>query len=97
MINPFVSIDEQLSRIGWIKFYECQKGFGYVKHIGDDIFYRADFDRYGIQFYDPCLYDHDAISVTEVALELFAAKIKEWRRQYGRNTEGGRHFSEKCS
>lgn len=97
MVNPFISIDEQLKRIGWNKYYECEKGFGYVKHIGDDVFYRADFDRYGIQFYDPYLYDHDAISVTEVVLELFAAKIKEWRRQYGRNTESGRYSGKKRS
>ena len=96
MVNPFISIDEQLKKYGWNKYYENENGFRYVMRIGIEVFFYADFDKYGIKFYDE-VPEIRAIEVSEVTLELFAAKIKEWRRQYGRNTESGRHTGKKCS
>lgn len=97
MINPFISVDEQLGRIGYMKLQEGPWGFIFAKHLGDGYCIKAECHGGYIQFYDPSLWDHDAASVNDKELELFIAKIKEWRRQYGRNTKGGRHFSEKCS
>lgn len=98
MINPFISVDEQLKQIGWNKYYETDEGFTFVKKWGVEVFEKAMFDGKHIRFLWPmsCLPDAPA-PVDEKDMELFAAKIKEWRRQYGRNTKGGRHFSEKCS
>lgn len=96
MVNPFISIDEQLKKYGWNKYYENENGFRYVMRIGIEVFFYADFNKYGIKFYDE-VPEIRAIEVSEIALELFAAKIKEWRRQHGRNTESGRHSSKKCS
>ena len=93
MVNPFISIDEQLKRIGWNKYYECDLGFKYVRKIGVDVYHIAHFDRYHIDFSD----EGRPIGVSEITLELFPAKKKEWRRQYGRNTESGRHTDKECS
>ena len=89
MINPFISIDEQLKKYGWNKYFENENGFRYVLRIGIEVFFYADFDKYGIKFYDE-VPEIRAIEVSETTLELFAAKIKEWRRQYERNTESRR-------
>lgn len=96
MVNPFISIDEQLSRFGWNKYYENENGFRFVRRMGVDVKFIADFNKYGIKFYDEP-YVFRSIDVTEVTLELFAAKIKEWRKQNERNTKGGRHYRKKCS
>ena len=96
MINPFVSIDEQLHRHGWNKYYENGNGFRFVKMMGVDVRFLADFNKYGIKFYDdPYLFR--SIDVNEVTLKLFAAKIKEWRRQNERNSKAGRHYRKKRS
>lgn len=90
MVNPFVSIDQQLSDIGWKKYYESEFGFQFVKKVGMDVYFHAKFIKQGLTFYD----DIDlmnSIAVKDKELELFAAKIKEWRRQYERNTKAGRH------
>ena len=99
MVNPFVSIDEQLSRYGWNKYYENENGFRYARKIGTSVFYLADFDKSGIKFYDDMIigHDYDAIRVNGKTLELFAAKIKEWRARYGRNTKDRRHSSKERS
>ena len=95
-INPFISLDEQLERIGWHKFYENEHGFRYTRKIGVDVIFIANFNKYGIRFYDDP-YTFHAIDVSEITLKLFAAKIKEWRRYYGRTTEGGLHYSKERS
>ena len=96
MINPFISVDEQLKEIGWNIYYYGDKGFHFVKKMSDEIWYSALYwKKDGIKFFDPIL--EKSICVKEKELELFAAKIKEWRRQYERNTKGGRHFSEERS
>lgn len=92
MVNPFISVDEQLHRIGWNKFYENDVGFRFVKKMGNDIYFVAEFDKKGIRFLDD-LYEFGAIRVNEPELELFKVKIKEWRKQYGRNTESRSHTS----
>ena len=96
IINPFISIDEQLKKYGWNKYFENEHGFRYVKKLGVDIYYYAEFNGYGIRFYDevPELY---SVDVTEITLTLFTAKIKEWRRQYECTNKGGRHFSKEQS
>ena len=97
MVNPFISVDEQLSRIGWNVYYDGDKGFHFVKKIGIEVWHSALFWKsdYGMRFFDPIL--EKAIEVNEKELELFAAKIKEWRRRNGRNSEVGRHYSKKQS
>ena len=96
LIKPFIPIDEQLKRFGWNKFYENEHGFRYIKKLGVDIFYYADFNGHGIRFHDevPELY---SIEVSEATLNLFAAKIKEWRRQNECSNKGGRHYSKEQS
>lgn len=96
-INPFISIDEQLKRIGWNKYYESSYGFHFVKRIGIEVWHSALFwkDDGGIKFFDPIL--EKAIIVNEKELALFTAKMKEWRRQNECTNKGGRHFSEKQS
>ena len=87
-INPFISVDQQLEDIGWIRQYEGSKGFIYGKRIGVGFFYVARYAKgwngfYGIKFYDgEILHDYDAIPVNEKELVLFAKKIKEWKGQY---------------
>lgn len=93
MVNPFISVDEQLKRIGWNKYYDCDLGFKYVKKVGVDVYFIAHFDKYHIDFSD----EGRPIGVGEKDLELFAVKIKEWRRRNGRNSETGRHYSKKQS
>ena len=98
MVNPFISVDEQLRKFYWNKYYECGLGFEFVKKWGVDVYEKAVFDGKHIVFYWPMSVVPNAPGpMNEKELELFAAKIKEWRRQYGRNTESGRHSSKKCS
>ena len=86
MINPFISINQQLEDVGWKKYFDNDKGFKYVLKIGVDVYQLAEFRGNGIRFYDDTIigHDYDSIEVDEKTLELFAAKIKEWRKQYGR-------------
>ena len=42
MFNPFVSIDEQLKNIGYIKQHEGEHGFAYAKHVGGGYIYIAE-------------------------------------------------------
>lgn len=86
MINPFVSVDQQLSDIGWNKYYESKIGFRFVKKVGVDVFFYADLVPSGLIFYDDMDYMR-SIAVKEKELELFTAKVKEWRKQYERNTK----------
>lgn len=86
MFDCFKSIDRRLSDIGWKKFYENKNGFRYVKKVGIDVFFYADQTKSRIVFYDDIDY-MNAISVNEIELKLFQAKIKEWRRQYGYNPQ----------
>lgn len=100
MVNPFVSIDQQLSDVGWKKRNESDDGFHYLKKIGVDVWYSAAFkERSGIRFYDPMILgrDYDSICVNEKELELFAAKIKEWRKKHGCSTKTGRHYHKELS
>ena len=100
MVNLFVSIDQQLSDIGWKKKNEDDKGFHFLKKIGVDNWYSASFkERSGIRFYDPMILgrDYDSICVDEKELELFSAKIKEWRKQHERDTKAGRHYRKERS
>ena len=97
MINPFISIDEQLNRHGWVKYFENKNGFRFVKKIGVDVYFYASFNKLsGISFYDE-VPEFRSIETDEKTLELFAAKIKEWRRQYERNTESKRASCKKQS
>jgi len=97
MVNPFISVDEQLNRIGYVKLDEGSLGFTFAKHLGGGYAVKAECRGGYICFYDPGILNHDAFSVNDKELELFAAKVKEWRKQYGRNTKIGRHFSKKRS
>lgn len=96
IINPFISIDEQLRELGWDKYHEGETGFNYVKKMGDEIWFIALYSKNdGIKFFDPIL--ESAIYMNEKELALFAAKIKEWRRQNECTNKGGRHFSKEQS
>ena len=99
MVNPFVSIDQQLSDIGYVKLWEKSWGFAYAKHIGDGYAIKAECHNGRIKFYDPMVLGHDFDSayVGEKELELFRAKIKEWRKENERNSKAGRHYREKRS
>lgn len=97
MVNPFVSIEQQLSDIGYMKLQEGSWGFVYAKHLGDGYVVKAECHGGYIQFYDPSILHHDAVYVSEKELELFRAKIKEWRKENERNSKAGRHYSEKRS
>lgn len=82
-INPFVSVNQQLEDIGWIRQYEGDKGFTFAKKIGVGCFYVAESRKGKIRFYDGLVfYDYDAVAVNEKELMLFAKKIKEWKEQY---------------
>ena len=91
MVNPFISIDQQLSNLGYVKLQEGSWGFTFAKHLGGGYCIKAECHGGYIQFFDPSLLNHDAISVNDKDLELFVAKIREWRRQYGHNPKAGRH------
>ena len=93
MVNPFISADVQLEKLGYTKLQEGPWGFVFARHLGGGYCLKAECHGGYIQFYDPSLLHHDAVSIDTKELELFAAKIKEWRRQYERNTKGGRHYS----
>ena len=83
MVNPFVSVDQQLENIGWIKQYEGDKGFTFAKKIGVGCFYVAESRNGKVCFYDGmAFYDYDAVAADEKELMLFAKKIKEWKGQY---------------
>ena len=95
MINPFISIDEQLHRQGWNMYYCNKTGFRYVKKVGVDVFFFADFNTEGVKFFNDPIEENNPIFVEEEVINLFAAKMKEWRRQYERNTQTGRHYCKK--
>lgn len=98
IINPFISIDEQLADIGWKKLCETTEEFIFVKKWGIEVFEKAAFDGKHIRFLWPMSVIPDAPGpVDEKELALFAAKIKEWRRQNECTDKGGRHFSKKQS
>ena len=82
-INPFISVNQQLEDIGWIRQYEGRRGFTFAKKIGIEVFYVAEYRDGGMSFYDGVGFD-DFISVpvNEKELVLFAKKIKEWKGQY---------------
>lgn len=88
MFNPFISIDEQLKNIGYIKQHEGEHGFAYAKHVGGGYIYIAEALKppdknieLTIRFYDPDRYGESAL-VTEKELLLFSKKLKEWKGQY---------------
>lgn len=89
MVNPFISVDQHLENLGWRKYYENRGGFKYVKKLGVDVYYLAEFKGEGVRFYDDMIigHDYDSIEVNEKELEVFAVKIKEWRRQYERSNK----------
>lgn len=99
MVNPFISIDEQLADFGYVKLQEGVWGFTYAKHLGDGYVIKAECRDGRIKFYDPMVLGHDFDSayVDEKELELFRAKIKEWRKQNERNSKNGRHYSKERS
>ena len=97
IINPFISVDEQLNEAGYVKLDEGPLGFTFAKHLGGGYVVKAECRGGYICFYDPDLLHHDAVSINDKELRLFAAKIKEWRKQHGRNTETGRHYDKECS
>ena len=97
IINPFVSVDQQLSEAKWVKMHENSNGFTFVKPLGSGYFIKADCEHGKIKFFDPLVDRDNAKEIDEIELKLFAAKIKEWRRQYECSNKGGRHYSEKQS
>ena len=70
IINPFISIDEQLSEQGWNKYCENENGFRFVQKLGIEVFYLADFDKNGIKFFDDMIigHDYDSVRVNEKTL-----------------------------
>lgn len=87
MINPFVSVDQQLEDIGYVRQYEGRKGFVYAKNVGGGYIFIAEaikYEKIGVRFYDPNGYDETAIFVSDKELKLFARKLKEWKEQYER-------------
>lgn len=94
MVNPFVSIDQQLSDIGYVKLQEGPWGFAYAKPLGDGYCVKAECKKGRIIFYDPMVigHDYDSVYISDKELDLFAAKIREWRRIYERDTKAGRHY-----
>lgn len=98
MVNPFVSIDQQLADFGWNKLSETTEGFVFVKKWGIEVFEKAMFDGKHIRIFWPMSVIPDAPGpVDEKELELFSAKIKDWRKQNEHNSKNGRHYSKKCS
>lgn len=86
--EPIISINQQLSDIGWKIYGEGETGFRFGKPEGHEYVMVADFKRnLGLRFNYPDIVHCPAAYVNERELELFRAKIKEWRRQYERNTE----------
>ena len=70
----------------------------FVKKWGIEVFEKATFDGKHIRFLWPMSVIPDAPGpVDEKELALFAAKIKEWRRQNECTDKGRRHFSKKQS
>ena len=94
MVNLIIDIDKQLENKGWKKSHENMLGFGFVKKIGSDVFYIAQGSKVGIRFYDSDILDR-AVYVDEEDLDLFRAKLKRWRKQYGNYTETGNDPGEK--
>lgn len=94
MVNPFISVDQHLENLGWKRYYENEGGFKYVKKIGVDIYYLAEFKGEGIRFYDDMVLGHSyySIIVNERELEVFAAKIKEWRKYYEHSDKNRKDF-----
>lgn len=88
MINPFISIDQQLEDVGWKKLYETQNGFGYARKISSEIAMKAEgvyvYDTFCFGCYDPSSVYRTTYLINEHDMRLFTAKIKEWRKQYGR-------------
>ena len=83
MMNPFVSVDQQLENIGWIKQYEGDKGFTFAKKIGVECFYVAESRNGRVCFYDGTVFcDYYAVAANEKELLLFSKKLKEWKGQY---------------
>ena len=68
-----------------------------MKKVGVDIFFFADFNTEGVKFFNDPIEENNPIFVEEEVLNLFATKIKEWRRQYECSNKSRRRCSEKQS
>ena len=91
MINPFVSIDQQLLDIGYVKQYEGPKGFIYAKNAGGGNIHKAEAlkaisnkNELKVRIYDPGIIYDSAVWISEKELLLFSKKLKEWKGQYER-------------
>ena len=87
MVNPFVNLDEQLKKRSLFKRWENEKGFRYVKVYGDRSAFVVDASvnyegKLRLKVFDQELLR--CATLSEQEMELFTAKMKEWRRRYGR-------------
>lgn len=91
MINPFVSINQQLEDIGYVRQYEGQYGFIFAKNVGGGYVHLAEAlapieenKELKIRFYDPHVTYNSSVQVSAKELALFSKKLKEWKEQYER-------------
>lgn len=100
MINPFISVDQQLEYKGFKKFYDGDIGFIFIKPIGDGYSVKAQAElrsdgKLRIRIFDP--QSNVPVYIEDDILELFAAKMKDWRKTYGRSAKTRKNSNKKRS